>query len=184
MSSTQAFAVDWLQNTPAVFDQLRANHEWTCGPTVNSIGGMDNALACTISGVNSRKVEYKFVLTATPSPWRKWIAEFTIAVVPVHSVPDAEINEHYIRVADFPYRGARLKDRFGTIDEMLTTCRRQGEKRPLQCAFSETGRDFETLIVTASTDGSQNATFFLVTISAGRNARCLEEPECVTYYGK
>src|SRR5262245_61298631 len=123
MSSTQAFGMDWLQDTPAVFDQLRANREWTCAPTANSLGGTENALACTITSVNSRKVGYKFALTATPSTSGKWITEFTIAVVPIHAIPDAAINERYFSVADFPYRGAQLKDRYRTIDDMLTACR-------------------------------------------------------------
>jgi len=184
MWSTQAFAVDWLQDTPAVFAELRANPGWTCAPSANAGGGTESALACTISAVNSRKLPYRFVLTATPSGSGKWIGEFMIAVFPAAAAPDTGLNAHYAKLADFPYRGAQLKDRFKTIDDMLATCRRQGELRPQQCAFSETGKDFETLGITASIDAPPNEGFFVVTISAGRNARCLQEPQCVAYFGK
>ena len=148
---------------------------------LNAIDGSDNALECTIKGANGRRVPYNLTLAAYPAPSGKWIKHFAIAVVPLHAVPDAAINEHYLRVADFPFRGNELRNRFRSIDDMLAACRK-GEVKPLECNFRESGPEFSSLNISASTSAPRDETFFSVMVSAGRNKRCLQEPECVESY--
>ena len=99
-------------------------------------------------------------------------------------LPDAGINEQYVKIADFPYRGALIRDRFKSIDDMLAMCRMFGENKPRECILRDRGNEFEWLNVTTSTDTPRDETFFLLSVATGRNARCLQEPECVERYSK
>src|SRR5262249_25469945 len=83
-----AQAVDWLQETPIVFNQLRGNRSLTCEETINIINGEMNALECSIKSATNRRVSYTVALTASPAPSGKWIEMFSIVVQPLHALPD------------------------------------------------------------------------------------------------
>lgn len=173
-----AYAVDWLRDAEDVFNQMRAIPGWSCSAATNIINGEENALECEIEGTDNNN-PFSLSLTATPSQFGPWIAQVTISVSPLDAATYARVNEHYMRLADVPYRTALLRNRFPSFAEIKAICERS-ERTSRGCQFSEREQDGHSVSIVGDTEARE--TFLFAAVDFGKPARCASVPACVEYY--